>query len=417
VILCVITVTFFYVVYGDDAPTTTETTFTDSRDKKVYKKVTIGNQMWMAENLNYAATGSKCYGEGGKVYENNKYTTLSSKKVQENCAKYGRLYNWATAQKACPVGWHLPSAGEYVGLVQYTGKGPNLEWNAIKLRSAEGWNESCGGIDSYGFSALPGGFGGVDGTFGGVGSYGSWWSYTEIDVEKAYSLNLCYEYYGSAENLESYKTGRYSVRCVNDNAVAVVRPPFTDSRDNKVYKVVAVGSQVWMAENLNYAAEKSKCYNNSEDSCAKYGRLYDYPTAMAGGWVQWKDDIIRGACPTGWHLPNDADWNKLVNYVGGSSKAGTKLKSSTGWDGTDSTPVGTDDYGFSALPGGIGSNDSNYADAGVGEIGAWWSTSGNQYNGGYGKNANIWVMGNTGERVASKKDDISGMNSIRCVQN
>jgi uncharacterized protein (TIGR02145 family) len=72
-------------------------------------------------------------------------------------------------------------------------------------------------------------------------------------------------------------------------------------------------------------------------------------------------------------LPDTADWNTLVNYAGGASKAGTKLKSSTGWQSYSGVPVGTNDYGFSALPGGYGNSDGyfNYA----GYHGNWWSAT------------------------------------------
>ena len=89
---------------------------------------------------------------------------------------------------------------------------------------------------------------------------------------------------------------------------------FTDKRDGQVYRKVAIGADVWMAENLNYA-KLGGCYDKDTSNCAKYGRLYlDYYAA-------------NGACPAGWHLPLDAEWTALENYVGGSGTAGKKLKS------------------------------------------------------------------------------------------
>ena len=131
---------------------------------------------------------------------------------------------------------------------------------------------------------------------------------------------------------------------------------FTDKRDGKVYRIVEIGGAVWMAENLNYPAEGSVCYNNSADSCAKYGRLYNWEAALK-------------ACPAGYHLPSDNEWMALVNYAGGETKAGKKLKSNAGWNNNGN---GTDDYGWSALPGGgylVGG--FNYA----GIFGNWWSAT------------------------------------------
>jgi len=112
-----------------------------------------------------------------------------------------------------------------------------------------------------------------------------------------------------------------------------------------------------MAENLNFAAEGSVCYNNSADSCAKYGRLYDWETAIK-------------ACPAGYHLPLDNEWTALVNYAGGEENAGKKLKSKAGWYKNGN---GTDDYGFSALSGGNGNSDGSFYN--VGGIGVWWSAT------------------------------------------
>ncbi|MDR0517648.1 MAG: hypothetical protein LBH25_11450 [Fibromonadaceae bacterium] len=133
--------------------------FTDSRDKKTYKTVKIGEQTWMAENLKYNAKGSKCY--------DNK---------EENCQKYGRLYNWETAKKACPSGWHLPSNEEWDKLYRYAdgdkGTGsPYMSETAGKLlKSSSGWYNGGNGTDAYNFSALPGGFGNSGGNFNNAGS-------------------------------------------------------------------------------------------------------------------------------------------------------------------------------------------------------------------------------------------------------
>ena len=167
---------------------------TDSRDSKVYKTVKMPDgKVWFAENLNYAAEGSKCY-------ENK----------EENCQKYGRLYNWATAMKACPKGWHLPNEEEWKSL-----NFGNSETAGKKLKAASGWNEGGNGKDIYGFAALPGGFGYSDGSFGSAGDIGFWWSATEDHSGSAYSMIMYYDneyarwyYFG--------KTNLYSVRCSQD---------------------------------------------------------------------------------------------------------------------------------------------------------------------------------------------------------
>ena len=139
------------------------------------------------------------------------------------------------------------------------------------------------------------------------------------------------------------------------------------------YKTISIGEQRWMAENLDYNVEGSKCYGNSADSCAKYGRLYTWTTAMGGASSSSANPSgVQGVCPVGWHLPSDGEWTTLTNYVG--SGAGTKLKSQSGWvDGN-----GTDEYGFSALPGGTDAQGSGcygaeWCDAGF--RGSWWSAT------------------------------------------
>jgi uncharacterized protein (TIGR02145 family) len=138
-----------------------------------------------------------------------------------------------------------------------------------------------------------------------------------------------------------------------------------------------------MAENLNFNAKNTKnsrCYDNNPNNCAKYGRLYDWSTVMnlpsncnSSECANQVQSRHQGICPSGWHVPSDAEWETLVNFVGGRSIAGTRLKSATGWSSSGND---TDDFGFSALPGGridifIGS--FGY----VGTFGIWWSATEN----------------------------------------
>jgi len=178
----------------------------------------------------------------------------------------------------------------------------------------------------------------------------------------------------------------------------------TDSRDDKVYKTVVIGTQTWMAENLNYNASGSKCFSNKSDNCDKYGRLYDWSTAL----YDWSMD--RVTCPDGWHLPSDEEWTILTDYVGGSSTAGTKLKTTSDWDFVG--PVngnGTNYYGFSALPGGFGTSSGLFASDGFG--GYWWSATESNASDAY-----CWYMYINNSSVNKFNDGKSTLRSVRCLK-
>ena len=113
-------------------------------------------------------------------------------------------------------------------------------------------------------------------------------------------------------------------------------------------RTVEIGGLTWMAENLNRATSNSWCYGDDTSNCAKYGRLYTWDAAMS-------------ACPSGWRLPTHTDWDNLVTAAGGSSVAGSKLKSTSGWN---SNGNGTNEFGFLALPGGFRYTDGRFSNAG-----------------------------------------------------
>jgi uncharacterized protein (TIGR02145 family) len=164
------------------------------------------------------------------------------------------------------------------------------------------------------------------------------------------------------------------------------------SYEGETYQTVVIGTQTWMARNLNYAVSGSKCGNGrslsdaNTSTCNTYGRLYDWTTAMAlpdscnsNSCSLQINAKHRGICPSGWHIPSNADWDKLVRYVDGTSgtsspydspTAGRYLKATSGWN---SNGNGEDKYGFSALPGGFGSSNGGFYD--VGNRSNWLSAS------------------------------------------
>ncbi len=186
------------------------------------------------------------------------------------------------------------------------------------------------------------------------------------------------------------------------------------------YKTKQIGSKTWMLENLNYNVAGSRCYGEGsrvmvnydiksgkyiyatlsnaeiEANNVKYGRLYDWETA-------------KTICPSGWHLPSDDDWQELVNFAGGIDVAGEKLKAKNSWDEDN----GTDDYGFSALPGGHlidGNFNGECSDCffDVGNFGSWWSSSGLNY---------WWGMTDFSKNVTIGSPASNGsLMSVRCVK-
>lgn len=166
-----------------------------------------------------------------------------------------------------------------------------------------------------------------------------------------------------------------------------------DSRDGKNYKIVKIGNQVWMAENLNYKAKESWCYENKKTNCSKYGRLYNWNTA-------------KEACPSEWHLPSKKEFATLFKMIGGKNTAGRVLKSKSTWK---KFGFAKDTYDFSILPAGIrrlnGSFDGEYY------LTYFWNS--NEYE---GNEAGAMYMNNNDNEAKLNSFDKDFAFSIRCVK-
>lgn len=187
---------------------------------------------------------------------------------------------------------------------------------------------------------------------------------------------------------------------------------FMDARDSQTYRSVTIGSQVWMAQNLNHQIDSSWWYKNSAANGAMHGRLYQWAAAMglddSCNTKSCADDLTekrQGACPSGWHVPTESEWTKLVDTTLEVDVAGTKLKATgDGWR----TYSGTNQYGFGALPSGARVNNNSFTNLGGEAI--FWSASAK-----YASSAWFLAISNSGE---SAKGDDGKKNlglSLRCL--
>lgn len=383
----------------------------DARDGKKYKTVKIGDQIWMAENLNYEDS-PVVDGKNSWCYNNN----------PENCERYGRLYTWSLAmdsskagdcgygvtctikephQGICPEGWHVPTNDEYKMLYEYVG-GEDVAPQVLK--STDGW-DFYNGSNEFGFSLIPGGYRNINGEFIRMGEHANLWSATENSA--TYAIDQFFDSYERIRHDRYTKTDGHNVRCLSDESAmpksssslvssssekssSSVAPSSSfdygtleDERDGLLYKTIEIGDQVWMAENLRFEGgnikdgENSWCYDNNPVNCEKYGRLYTWAATMDStqegdcgyGVLCTITEPHQGICPKGWHVPTDDEFNILYEYVGGKLVAPQKLKSKTGWGYYN----GIDAYGFNLLPGGFYNPKDEFIR--IGEHANIWSAS------------------------------------------
>jgi uncharacterized protein (TIGR02145 family) len=362
-------------------------------DGNVYQTVTIGTQVWMAENLKAThyrngdaipivtdgatwiglTTGAYCH------YGND----------MNNVATYGRLYNWhavVDSRSIAPPGWHVASDAEWKQLEMYlgmsqtgadqTGWRGTDEGGKLKETGTTHWlSPNAGATNESGFSGLPGGYRYLGGQYYDVGSHAVFWSSTTAGSGFAWCRNLGSAYSG-VHRYDGGKSDGFSVRCVKD-------PTVTDI-DGNVYQTVTIGNQVWMAENLKVTHYRNGeaipnvtdndtwaglttgayCeYDNDANNVATYGRLYN--------WYAASD--IRNIAPAGWHVPSDIEWQTLVNYLGGDAIAGWKMKESGTVHWSSPNTGATNECGFTALPGGYRGWYGIFAD--LGNYATYWTST------------------------------------------
>ena len=213
---------------------------------------------------------------------------------------------------------------------------------------------------------------------------------------------------------------------------------FIDSRDGQIYKTVTIGSQTWMAENLNYydvtLEGRSWCHDDENDTapynCDENGRLYTWAAAIDSAKLYKEKSIdcgygkictlpakYQGICPSGWHLPTNTDWNTLFDEVGGLSTAGRVLKSQKGWSHYGyviTSGNGTDDFGFTVFPAGI-RHDRKYDSEGSAAY--FWTSV--EINDNYVYS--IQLSNNQDDVSFNDKDEYNAVNkydgiSIRCLK-
>ena len=468
--------------------------FSDERDEQIYNTVQIGDQCWMAENLNIGMMI-----QGSTEMANNsiieKYCFDNS---SNNCNIYGGLYQWNEmmqyntiigAQGICPENWYIPSDGEWTVLTDFIGgalPGGNMKTTGTIEAGTGLWHDpNYGATNSSGFSALPAGSRNSDGNFYHLGYNAFLWSSSESTTTKAWyrilysteaiifpgnfdknsvfsvrclhgeyinqpptipsnpwpqdgaidqQLNLSiswscydpendprtYDIYFDSTNPPALVSSGVTTATYNPGALeynntyywqiiahdnhgnsttgsvwsftTISAPTWTcgdqliDTRDAQSYPTVLIGSQCWMAKNLNIGNRidavnaqtnnsiiEKYCFNNNSSNCTTYGGLYQWNEAMQYSTQQG----VQGICPTGWHLPTNAEMVTITNLLGGDEAAGGPLKQQgtiEGGNGLWHTPNSgaTNSTQFTGLPAGYSKWDNTFYS--LGNHSHFWSS-------------------------------------------
>ena len=389
-----------------------------------FKEIKIGKQIWADRNLDVShfrngdpIPEARTVDEWNSAGKNRQPAWCYYENDIENGKKYGKLYNWYAVNDTrglAPEGWHIPSDGEWIKLIDFLG-GEYIAGDKLKAKS--GWLFflliNGNGTDDYSFSALPGGGRWGGGNFEDEGDLVGWWCNTEYDTANAksrYLRSATRKVYRCNDNKEF----GFSVRCLRDKTSENSEDLLIKKKDqieqmpttpNKKilsefilpFKEIKIGNQIWADRNLDVSHFRNEdpipearrneewiesgqnkqpawCYyDNDPENGEKYGKLYN--------WYAVSDP--RGLAPVWWHIPSDEEWKILERATDTKYKindnewdisneyrgfdAGSRLKSKKEWKSSDN---GTDYYDFKAVPGGCRSTYGGFGH--IGYNGFWW---------------------------------------------
>ena len=479
----------------DGQPCPSTPTLTDI-DGNVYNTVQLGGQCWMKENLrtrHFANGNDITLGADHSATEKYFYYPNGD---DANASTYGLLYNWASVlngaaastgnpsgvQGVCPDGWHVPSLQEWMTLTAYVGSrsqytcdgeseniakalANNSGWNTGVLDCAVGVNQAANNATH--FTGMPtGGF--VSSGIANFGKYAMFWTCTG-NADGADALYLAYSTATVGHPSNGYSTTYgLGVRCVRDEgnggggsdhssscAVSSVNANETGSGgqltglkdyDNNSYRVVQIGSQCWMKDNLRtkHYADGTTISQGSDNvfnlttsvahyfysdgnsaNASAYGLLYNWKAAIRniGDASTSNPSGVQGVCPNGWHLPSEAEYTQMTEYVQSQSQyacnpnyanyVATAFAANEGWN---TSPVecapgydlnANNATGFSTMPAGQWAQDPS----GIHQYASLWGASGDS------STAYSWnLMMNHPYPVVSY-DMSEWAYSVRCVRN
>lgn len=363
--------------------------FTDPRDGQTYKTVELNGLTWIAENFNYDI------GEGSSYINNDPMTSR----------KYGRLYSWEAAKKACPKGWRLPTDKDFKSLAVAFGGyydkpskkeigDPHICFNA--LRTAFLVNHFAG-------------YRRLNGTFDNYTKIASFWVATEAKSNEYYNYDFDVNS-GAITRTHSPRNLGISCRYVQVNESDRKKNLentslgynkkrnnlLVDPRDGQSYKTVEIIGFRWMAQNLNFdVGEGCWFYNNDPKNGEKYGRLYSWEAA-------------EKACPPDWRLPTDQEWKELALAFGGfydlenSKNFGDPHKA---YNGLSEGGIS----GFSALLGGYRLHNGKFVN--LGSNGDYWNATESDF-----ENALSYYFNRGSSKLRRRRGNKAWGFSCRCVQ-
>ena len=446
-------------------PCGTDLTAIDT-DNNTYQTVRIGCECWTKSNLR-----TTTYSDGSDVAFARAYSSQAYPDTTANKANFGLLYTWYSAvnvaegndtaepevktasgsgypyvQGVCPEGWAIPSMAQYYNAVSTVA---NID--GMKSTDINKWLPEHAGTDESGFSAVGAGFYNAGLGFESLLGKTWFWSYDQ-NIHTAQSASIGY-YCNEMLNEEQPKGMGFSVRCIKrdsgedtpTSAQACPGVPTVTDVDGNVYNTVLIGDQCWMRENLkttkyangtniplgttiSYDVAYRYYPNDNSANVTDYGYLYNWAAVMNGSASSEANPSgVQGICPDGWHVPSDAEWTELTNYVSSQSQyvcggdegyIAKALASEEGWNSnTDNCAVGYNPItnnatGFSARPAG-GYYDlfgGDYKDFGYEAM--FWSAT--QYSNNNAYSRYLLYYNATVDRARYVK---CNGNSVRCVRN